>query len=214
VRSKLTSAIGVLLAAAAVSGCGGGGGGGAGVALPEGCSSAEAPPPKRINLARPGKTLAPSAVVVTTSCGEFRIALDSARAPKTVSSFASLVQEGVYNDTLIHRIQTGFVIQGGDPLGNGTGGPGYYVDEPPPQSLSYTRGVVAMAKSAAEPPGRSGSQFFVVTVPDAGLAPDYALLGRVSEGFGTVRRISKLGTPSGAPRAPVLIERITLSGGG
>ena len=78
--------------------------------------------------------------------------------------------EGVYNDTLFHRIVPGFVVQGGDPTGSGTGGPGYSVDEQPPQNLSYTRGVVAMAKSPADPPGRSGSQFFVVTEP--GCRPD------------------------------------------
>ena len=70
-----------------------------------------------------------------------------------------------------------------------------------------------MAKTAAEPPGRSGSQFFVVTVPDAGLTPDYALVGRVSGGFDVVRRIEQLGTPSGAPRAPVVIRRGTIQSG-
>ena len=79
------------------------------------------------------------------------------------------------------------MIQTGDPKGDLTGGPGYFVDEPPPQDLSYTRGTVAMAKTAAEPPGRSGSQFFVVTAADAGLSPDYALLGKVTKGFDVVR---------------------------
>jgi peptidyl-prolyl cis-trans isomerase B (cyclophilin B) len=70
-----------------------------------------------------------------------------------------------------------------------------------------------MAKSQAEPPGRSGSQFFVVTAADAGLTPDYALLGRVSSGMDVVQRIEQLGTPSGTPKAPVLIKRITIGGG-
>ena len=70
-----------------------------------------------------------------------------------------------------------------------------------------------MAKSPAEPPGRSGSQFFVVTAPDAGLTPDYALLGRVTSGFDVVQRIEQLGTPSGTPKAPVIIRRITIEGG-
>ena len=64
------------------------------------------------------------------------------------------------------------MIQGGDPLGNGTGGPGYSVDEKPPANLSYTKGTVAMAKSSAEPPGRSGSQFFVVLVPMPACRPN------------------------------------------
>ena len=186
-----------LLAAAllALAGCGGGGDDdGDAVELPSGCGSVEAPEAKPVQLSRPPETKSgPDAAVVETSCGSFEIALDYARAPKTASSFAFLAEQGVYDDTLIHRIEPGFVIQGGDPLGDGTGGPGYFVDEPPPQDLSYTRGTVAMAKSAAEPPGRSGSQFFVVTAADAGLSPDYALLGRVSSGFDVVERIERLG---------------------
>lgn len=205
-----------LLAAAllALAGCGGDDGGDEpSVDLPPGCEEAETPEPKQVQLSRPpSQSGGPSTAVVETSCGSFRIALDYARAPKTASSFAFLVEEGVYDDTLIHRIEPGFVIQGGDPLGDGTGGPGYFVDEPPPQDLSYTRGTVAMAKSGAEPPGRSASQFFVVTEADAGLSPDYALLGRVSSGFNVVERIESLGTPGGQPRAPVVIETITLAG--
>ena len=105
------------------------------------------------------------------------------------------------------------MIQGGDPTGTGGGGPRYSVDEPPSANTSYTLGTVAMAKSAAEPPGRSGSQFFVVTVPDAGLTPDYALVGRVSGGMDVVQRISQLGTASGTPRAPVVIRRVAIRGG-
>ena len=75
------------------------------------------------------------------------------------------------------------------------GGPGYSVDEKPPANLAYTKGTVAMAKSSAEPPGRSGSQFFVVTAADAGLPPEYALVGKVSNGYDVVAGIGKLGTP-------------------
>ncbi len=153
--------------------------------------------------------------MIETSCGTFTIALDTARAPKTTSSFAYLAGHGVYDDTTFHQIVPGFVIQGGDPTGTGTSGPGYSVDEPPPSNLSYSRGIVAMAKSPVEPPGRSGSQFFVVSAPDAGLTPDYALLGRVASGFDVVERIEQLGTPGprGTPKAPVLIRRITVKGG-
>lgn len=195
-------------------GCGGGGGGTSSVALPAGCTKVTAPPAKQIQLSRPAARLpGPATATVETSCGDFEIALDAARAPKTTSSFAYLARRGVYDDTLFHRIVPGFVIQGGDPTGTGTGGPGYAVDEPPPQSLSYTRGIVAMAKSPVEPPGRSGSQFFVVTEADAGLTPDYALLGRVTSGFDVVQRIEQLGTPSGRPKAPVIIKRITVGSG-
>ena len=70
-----------------------------------------------------------------------------------------------------------------------------------------------MAKSPVEPPGRSGSQFFVVTAADAGLTPDYALLGRVTGGFDVVRRIEQLGSPSGTPKAPVVIRTVTIRSG-
>jgi cyclophilin family peptidyl-prolyl cis-trans isomerase len=163
---------------------------------------------------RPSQSLV---ATVDTSCGSFEIALDAHDSPKTVSSFVHLAREGLYDDTTFHKIVPGFVIQGGDPLGTGRGGPGYSVDEPPPRDLEYTRGTVAMAKAAIEPPGRSGSQFFVVTAADAGLSPQYALLGELSSGEHVVDRISKLGDPAsgqeGTPRATVVIRKITISGG-
>jgi peptidyl-prolyl cis-trans isomerase B (cyclophilin B) len=202
------------LALVLLVGCGGGGGETSSVALPAGCSEVAAPAPKQVHLARPPRRLGEAATAtVETSCGTFAIALDTARSPKTTASFAYLARHGFYDDTDFHRIIPGFVVQGGDPTGTGTGGPGYSVDEAPPQDLSYTRGIVAMAKSQAEPPGRSGSQFFVVTAADAGLTPDYALLGRVSRGMDVVLRIEQLGTPSGTPTAPVLIKRITIGSG-
>jgi peptidyl-prolyl cis-trans isomerase B (cyclophilin B) len=210
-RTAAAATLGLLL----LAGCGGGGDEtSTSSALPAGCTQVQAPPPKDVHLSRPTATLnGPATATVTTTCGTFTIALDTTRAPKTSSSFAYLARQGVYNDTVFHRIVPGFVIQGGDPTGTGSGGPGYFVDEPPPRDLSYTRGIVAMAKTPAEPPGRSGSQFFVVTVPDAGLTPDYALVGRVSSGFDVVQRIEQLGTASGAPKAPVVIRRVTIKGG-
>jgi cyclophilin family peptidyl-prolyl cis-trans isomerase len=183
------------------------------VTLPRGCEEVETPEAKEVQLSRPPVDSAgPSSAVVQTSCGNFEIKLDFARAPKTASSFVFLVEEGVYDDTLILRIDPGYLIQGGDPSGTGTGGPGYFVDELPPQDLSYTRGTVAMAKSGVEPPGRSGSQFFVVTAADAGLSPDYALLGKVIGNPPALDRIERLGQPGGQPVAPVVIETITLAG--
>src|SRR5207248_11635926 len=106
---------------------------------------------------------------VATSCGDFVIRLVVKAAPRTAASFAYLARRGFYNGLTFHRIVPGFVIQGGDPRGNGQGGPGYSVVEAPPHSLKYTRGVVAMAKSEIQDPGTSGSQFFIVTGPDAQL---------------------------------------------
>ena len=210
------TAVAALPAIVALVGCGGGGGQPSSVALPAGCAKVSAPPAKQVHLSRPTGTLSgPATATVETSCGTFTIALDTARAPRTTASFAYLARHGVYDGTSFHRIVPGFLIQGGDPTGTGVGGPGYFIDEPPPENLSYTRGIVAMGKSAVEPPGRSGSQFFVVTAPDAGLTPDYALLGRVASGFDVVERIEQLGTPGpkGVPKAPVLIRRITVKGG-
>jgi cyclophilin family peptidyl-prolyl cis-trans isomerase len=211
-----STALGSCLAILVLAGCGGGDEtGSTTAALPPGCTAVPAPKPKQVQLARPqSEELERNATAtVETSCGSFAIALDVDRAPLTASSFAYQARKGVYDDTLFHRIIPGFVVQGGDPTDTGSGGPGYFVDEPPPSGLSYTRGIVAMAKSPAEPPGRSGSQFFVVTAPDAGLTPDYALLGRVSRGFDVVQRIESLGTPSGQPTAPVTIRRIKIGPG-
>jgi cyclophilin family peptidyl-prolyl cis-trans isomerase len=187
------------------------------------CRQVAAPPAKGQSFRKPAKVLAPGEVAtatVDTSCGTFVIRLDTARSPATTNSFAFLAEQGFYEDTVFHRIVPRFVIQGGDPKGSdpavaGSGGPGYSVHEPPPQRTEYTRGVVAMAKSGVEPPGTSGSQFFVVTAPaDAGLQPDYALLGRVVHGMDAVAAISKLGDPATErPLQPVVIESVTIKTG-
>ncbi|HEY6550542.1 MAG TPA: peptidylprolyl isomerase [Solirubrobacterales bacterium] len=181
-----------------------------------GCKKVEAPKPKRVSLKAPPQTVQKGeelTAVVQTSCGTFEIALDSTRAPKTVNSFAYLAEQGFYDDLTFHRIAPEFVIQGGDPLGTGVGGPGYSVDEKPPANLAYTKGTVAMAKSSADPPGRSGSQFYVVTAADAGLPPEYALVGKVDEGYDVVAKIEKLGTPAEEPKQTVLIEKMTIEQG-
>ncbi|MEX0972564.1 MAG: peptidylprolyl isomerase [Solirubrobacterales bacterium] len=182
-----------------------------------GCEQVEEPKAKSVSFPAAPKQIVKKGEEVTalveTSCGDFEIVLDSQRAPKTVNSFVVLSQRGFYDGLGFHRVAPGFVIQGGDPQGTGTGGPGYSVDEKPPANLAYTKGVVAMAKSSAEPPGRSGSQFFVVLTADAGLPPEYALVGRVDEGLDTVERIGELGTPAEKPKQTVLIEKITIDKG-
>jgi peptidyl-prolyl cis-trans isomerase B (cyclophilin B) len=178
------------------------------------CAPADTPEPKEVELERPGRVLeraSDATAVVATNCGEFTIDLDTQRSPRTANSFAFLAERGFYDDTAIHRIAPGFVIQGGDPQGDGTGGPGYSVDEPPPQRTAYLRGVVAMAKTAAEPPGRSGSQFFVVTAPaDANLPPEYAVLGEVGDGMEVVEQIGELGDANEQPLQPIVIESVTI----
>ena len=189
----------------------------AGTTAANGCKEVEAPEPKQVSLEKPAQTVQKGeelTAVVETSCGTFEIALDTKRAPITTNSFAYMAEEGLYDGLAFHRIVPEFVIQGGDPEGSGSGGPGYSVVEKPPANLAYTKGVVAMAKSSAEPPGTSGSQFFVVTGADAGLPPEYALVGKVSEGMDVVERIGKLGTAEQKPKQTVLIEKVTIEHGG
>jgi peptidyl-prolyl cis-trans isomerase B (cyclophilin B) len=183
------------------------------------CEDVSAPEPKDVKLDPPPAKpeAAKLTAVVDTSCGTFEIALDTKDSPKTAASFAYLAENGVYDDTAWHQIVPGFVIQGGDPQGTGSGGPGYSVDEQPPPDAAYTRGVVAMAKTEAEPPGRSGSQFFVVTAADAGLPPDYAIAGEVTSGFDVVRTIEQFGDPqsggTGTPLDDVTIDSVTIEEG-
>ena len=219
-QRPLVLAVGTALALAfALSACGGSDGGTSSAATDttttaaRSCKKVEAPPPKDTSFKAPKQVLRTdlmATAVVKTNCGTFKIELDVKRAPKTANSFAFLAEEGFYDDLTFHRVVPGFVIQGGDPKGNGLGGPGYTVDEQPPANLAYTKGVVAMAKSEADPPGRSGSQFYIVTAPDAGLPPEYALVGRVYEGYETVEAIEKLGGPEEKPTQTVLIEEMTI----
>jgi peptidyl-prolyl cis-trans isomerase B (cyclophilin B) len=180
-----------------------------------GCEKVPAAKPKDVEVAKPTAELDKNKTYVArvlTNCGEFEITLDPKRAPKTGGSFKTLVDKRFYDGLSFHRIVAGFVIQGGDPKGDGQGGPGYSVTEAPPQDLTYDKGVVAMAKTAAEPAGTSGSQFFVVTGEDAGLPPDYALLGKVTKGQEVVDKIGVVEVgPDEQPVDPVVIRQIRIT---
>jgi peptidyl-prolyl cis-trans isomerase B (cyclophilin B) len=185
----------------------------------DGCEAVPAPQP----LANPDRKpprgkLDPKhsyTAVLTTNCGVIRILLAVPRSPKTTASFVALVRSRFYDGLTFHRIAKSggqdFVIQGGDPLGTGNGGPGYTVVEKPSKHTRYIRGVVAMAKTADEAPGASGSQFFIVTGADAQLPPDYAVLGRVTAGQKAIHRIAALQTDAGeAPIDAVVIKTIRI----
>jgi peptidyl-prolyl cis-trans isomerase B (cyclophilin B) len=181
----------------------------------DGCHAIKTPNPEKRHSPKPATTLDPSKtydVKLVTNCGSITIKLDVKDSPKTTASFVSLVRRHYFAGTIFHRIIPGFVIQGGDPTGSGSEGPGYETVEAPPQSTKYTEGVVAMAKTQTEAAGTAGSQFFIVVGADAAtLTPDYALLGNVTEGLDVAKRIGNFGDPNtGAPLRLIEVERATV----
>lgn len=203
----------------ALAGCGGdddGGGATEEVTQTEGCTTAEQPEPKQVDLDKPTEKLDPDktyTVTFETNCGDFTVELDVKNNPKTAASFKHLVDEGLYDDTWFHRVVQDFVIQGGDPAADGTGDAGYQIVEEP--TGDYQLGTVAMAKSGADPAGASSSQFFVITGQGGvELDPDYAIAGKVIEGDETIERIAALADPNdttgtGAPSDVALIVKAT-----
>jgi cyclophilin family peptidyl-prolyl cis-trans isomerase len=180
------------------------------------CREAEAPAPRQVQERdRPTLELDPGKqyrATVRTSCGTFVIELDPEQAPKTGGSFVTLARDGFYDGLGFHRIAPGFVIQGGDPAGDGTGGPGYTIRERPPEDVVYSKGVVAMAKGGDQPAGTSGSQFFVVTGDQTGLPPDYAVLGKVVSGMDAVAAIeAKSSSEDGPPSEPVVMDSVEIA---
>jgi peptidyl-prolyl cis-trans isomerase B (cyclophilin B) len=181
----------------------------------DGCHPIKTPDPEKRHVPKPTITLDPKKtydVTLQTNCGSITLRLDVKSSPKTTASFVSLVRRHFFIHTIFHRIIPGFVIQGGDPTGSGTDGPGYETVEAPPESTKYTEGVVAMAKTQDEAAGTAGSQFFIVIGPDAAsLTPDYALLGKVTEGLDVAKRIGNFGDPNtGEITRLVEIEKATV----
>jgi cyclophilin family peptidyl-prolyl cis-trans isomerase len=184
------------------------------------CEEVAAPAPKEVEgIERPRGRLDAGTTytaTVATNCGTFTIELDSEESPRTSASFVSLARDGFYDGLGFHRIAPGFVIQGGDPNGDGTGGPGYKTRDRPSDDVVYSEGVVAMAKGGAEAAGTAGSQFFVVTAADAGLPADYAVLGKIVRGLDVVKRIEAQAAPDtpqqgGPPADPVVMESVEIS---
>ena len=211
-RRVLVLALALLLA---TSGCGGDDSDGEeeAAATRDGCTEVAEPSPKEVGtLKAPEQPLAEGKtyrLTFRTNCGDFTVEVDQAASPNTAASFVALAEQGFYDDTTFHRVVPGFVIQGGDPTGSGAGGPGYKTVDTPAPATKYTTGVVAMAKTAAEAPGTAGSQFFVVTAEDAGLPPDYAVVGRVIEGMDAVERIEALGDQTTEqPSEPVVVTGV------
>ena len=148
---------------------------------------------------------------IETSCGTIDVELEAALAPQTVASFVFLAREGYFDGLTFHRVVPGFVVQAGDPLGDGTGGPGYAFPDELGGRLQYDEGVVAMANSG---PNTNGSQWFIVSGPDGANLndiPNYTIFGNVREGMDVVEAIEAVPIGAGdVPSQAVYIERVTI----
>ena len=147
---------------------------------------------------------------VTTNLGSFQIELFEERAPKTTKNFMDLVEKGYYDGIVFHRVIEGFMLQGGCPKGNGTGGPGYTIPDEFHAELTHdSEGVLSMANSG---PNSGGSQFFVTLAPTAWLDGKHAVFGKVIEGMDTVRTIGGTATgPGDHPLEPVVMESVRIA---
>ena len=181
------------------------------------------PKPQFAPAPDPKKYLKPNTnytATVDTSCGTFEIALDPKQAPDAVASFVFLAKQGFFDGLTFHRIVKGFALQGGDPLGNGTGGPGYQFPNEISKSLTFGKpGVVAMANSG---PDTNGSQWFVALGADTNLNPSssgsYTIFGNVAKGMSTVTKLGNVPTttaPGGSepssPTEAVYINSVKIS---
>jgi len=176
----------------------------------------EASTQKKMNENKsPEKVLKPNTdykAKLTTSAGEIVIDLYEEKTPITANNFVSLSQQNFYDNTIFHRVIEGFMIQGGDPNGDGTGGPGYKFDDEPFEG-EYARGTVAMANSG---PNTNGSQFFIMH-EDYPLPPNYVIFGKVTEGIEVIDKIATAETqmsPSGEkskPTNPVIVLSVEIT---
>ncbi len=184
-------------------------------AVCEGRAPSDAAAPRSYS-APPPQTIDPATAytaTLATSCGEIVVALDPGGAPVAVNNFVFLAREGFYDGLTFHRVVAGFVIQGGDPEGTGSGGPGYTFEDELPAD-GYPAGSVAMANAG---PDTNGSQFFIVTGDASFLENDYTRFGTVTQGLDVARAIESFADPAdpeaGTPTEPVYIDTVAISEG-
>ena len=150
---------------------------------------------------------------IDTTLGLMTVELDASKAPDTVNNFVFLARYHFYDGSPFHRIIPGFVIQGGDAVGEplGTGNPGYSIDEEPPEAGEYQVGSLAMAKGNG--PTTTGSQFFIITGPQGeALPPEYSLFGSVTEGLDVALDIEQIPTnPLDQPTEEIYINSVTIT---
>jgi cyclophilin family peptidyl-prolyl cis-trans isomerase len=181
------------------------------------CQNVSKPSPKSTTFkTAPPMTIDPKktyTAVLDTSCGKITIALDAKNAPKAVNNFVFLARQHFYDDEYFHRVVKDFVIQDGDPKGDGSGGPGYNVQGEPPKD-GYPLGSIAAAKTGDEPAGTMGSQYFIVTGSQGTSLPnDYARFGKVSSGMAVVNKIGSFGgsDQTGTPTKVVTVKKVTIT---
>ena len=150
-----------------------------------------------------------TAATLHTNHGAIRVELFDEDAPVTVENFTKLARDGFYDGVIFHRVIPDFMIQGGDPTGTGTGGPGYEFEDEPNQH-KVVRGALAMANAG---PNTNGSQFFLVTTEEAPwLDGKHTIFGRVTDGMDVVDAISAVETDArDKPHDDVVIERVELA---
>lgn len=144
-----------------------------------------------------------------TTLGTFKVELFEDRAPKTTKNFIDLAEKGFYNGVIFHRVIKGFMIQGGDPKGTGTGGPGYTIaDEFHPQLKHDSAGVLSMANAG---PNSGGSQFFITLAATPWLDGKHAVFGKVVDGMGVVEKIGATPTAAGdRPGTNVVMDKVSI----
>ncbi|MCI4368965.1 MAG: peptidylprolyl isomerase [Thermoplasmata archaeon] len=154
--------------------------------------------------------MASTMVTMKTTLGDIQIEMFDEKAPKTVANFLTLVRKGFYNGLLFHRVIPGFMIQGGCPKGDGTGGPGYQIPDEFHPLLKHTGpGILSMANAG---PNTGGSQFFITLAATSWLDGKHAIFGRVTRGQDVVDKIAGVARDSGdRPKSPVKIISATAS---
>lgn len=179
------------------------------------CGSSQPSPQTPISPAPAAEPVKPSAAkpnsvaVFETSKGNFKVEVFEDKAPITAKNFLDLAGKGFYNNQIFHRVIDNFMIQGGDPQGNGTGGPGYSIPDEFHPSLKHSGpGFLSMANRG---PNTGGSQFFITLVPTPWLDGKHAIFGKVTEGLDVVQSIGKVKTgPNDKPVEPIMIKTITI----
>ena len=155
------------------------------------------------------KKMANPIAVFETNQGTFEVELFEDKAPITVKNFTDLAEKGFYDGLIFHRVSDGFMIQGGDPNGTGTGGPGYTIPDEFGEGLKHdSEGVLSMANAG---PNTGGSQFFITLAPTPWLDGHHAIFGKVVKGMDVVRAIGKVDTDfQDKPLSKVVMEKVTI----